>query len=101
MQRWRNISIKRKLTLVIMLTTGAALLLACGGFTVHDLIAMRHALEAEVNALGKVVGIRFDAETFDALVTMEIDRKYDKIPDDTFAKSCSAAKSSSLEANRV
>ena len=36
--------------------------------------------------LGKVVGIRFDAETFDALVTMEIDRKYDKIPDDTFAK---------------
>lgn len=36
--------------------------------------------------LGKVVGIRFDAETFDALVTMEIDRQYDKIPDDTFAK---------------
>jgi phospholipid/cholesterol/gamma-HCH transport system substrate-binding protein len=36
--------------------------------------------------LGKVVGIRFDPETFDALVTMEIDRQYDKIPDDTFAK---------------
>jgi phospholipid/cholesterol/gamma-HCH transport system substrate-binding protein len=36
--------------------------------------------------LGKVVGIRFDPETFDALVTMEIDRQYDKIPEDTFAK---------------
>jgi phospholipid/cholesterol/gamma-HCH transport system substrate-binding protein len=36
--------------------------------------------------LGKVVGIRFDPETFDALVTLEIDRQYDKIPDDTFAK---------------
>jgi phospholipid/cholesterol/gamma-HCH transport system substrate-binding protein len=36
--------------------------------------------------LGKVVGIRFDPETFDALVTLEIDRQYDKIPDDTYAK---------------
>jgi phospholipid/cholesterol/gamma-HCH transport system substrate-binding protein len=36
--------------------------------------------------LGKVVGIRFDPETFDALVTLEIDRHYDKIPEDTFAK---------------
>jgi phospholipid/cholesterol/gamma-HCH transport system substrate-binding protein len=36
--------------------------------------------------LGKVVDIRFDPETFDAVVTMEIDRQYDKIPEDTFAK---------------
>jgi phospholipid/cholesterol/gamma-HCH transport system substrate-binding protein len=36
--------------------------------------------------LGKVVGIHFDEETFDAVVTMEIDRQYDQIPDDTYAK---------------
>jgi phospholipid/cholesterol/gamma-HCH transport system substrate-binding protein len=36
--------------------------------------------------LGKVVGIHFDEKTFDAVVTMEIDRQYDQIPDDTYAK---------------
>jgi len=36
--------------------------------------------------LGKVVGIHFDEKTFDAIVTMEIDRQYDQLPDDTFAK---------------
>lgn len=36
--------------------------------------------------LGKVVGIHFDEKTFDAVVTMEIDRQYGQIPDDTYAK---------------
>ena len=36
--------------------------------------------------LGKVVGIHFDEKSFDAVVTMEIDRKYTQIPDDTYAK---------------
>jgi phospholipid/cholesterol/gamma-HCH transport system substrate-binding protein len=36
--------------------------------------------------LGKVIGIHFDPQTFDAIVTMEIDRKFDQIPDDTYAK---------------
>ncbi|MCU0766583.1 MAG: outer membrane lipid asymmetry maintenance protein MlaD [Gammaproteobacteria bacterium] len=36
--------------------------------------------------LGKVVGIHFDDKTFDAVVTMEIDRKHAQIPDDTYAK---------------
>ncbi len=36
--------------------------------------------------LGKVVSIHFDAQTFDAVVTMEIDRQFDQIPDDTYAK---------------
>jgi phospholipid/cholesterol/gamma-HCH transport system substrate-binding protein len=36
--------------------------------------------------LGKVIGIRFDPQTFDAVVAMEIDRKFDQIPDDTYAK---------------
>ena len=36
--------------------------------------------------LGKVVSIHFDEQTFDAVVTMEIDRQFDQIPDDTYAK---------------
>jgi phospholipid/cholesterol/gamma-HCH transport system substrate-binding protein len=36
--------------------------------------------------LGKVIGIHFDPQTFDAVVTMEIDRKFNQIPDDTYAK---------------
>ena len=36
--------------------------------------------------LGKVIGIHFDPKSFDAVVTMEIDRKFDQIPDDTYAK---------------
>jgi len=36
--------------------------------------------------LGKVIGIHFDPQTFDAVVTMEIDQKFSQIPDDTYAK---------------
>ena len=36
--------------------------------------------------LGKVIGIHFDSQTFDAVVTMEIDQKFSQIPDDTYAK---------------
>ena len=36
--------------------------------------------------LGKVIGIHFDPQTFDAIVTMEIDQKFSQIPDDTYAK---------------
>jgi len=36
--------------------------------------------------VGQVTGISFDKETFEAVVTLNIDSKYDQIPDDTFAK---------------
>lgn len=36
--------------------------------------------------VGQVTGISFDKETFEAVVTLNIDGKYDQIPDDTFAK---------------
>jgi signal transduction histidine kinase len=38
MKRLRDLPIRRKLTLVILLTTGSALLLACAAFIVHDLL---------------------------------------------------------------
>jgi len=36
--------------------------------------------------VGQVTGISFDKETFEAVVTLNIDSQYDQIPDDTFAK---------------
>ncbi|NNJ91463.1 MAG: outer membrane lipid asymmetry maintenance protein MlaD [Gammaproteobacteria bacterium] len=36
--------------------------------------------------VGQVTGITFDKETFEAVVTLNIDGQYDQIPDDTFAK---------------
>jgi phospholipid/cholesterol/gamma-HCH transport system substrate-binding protein len=36
--------------------------------------------------VGKVTGISFDTETFEAVVTLNIDNRYKQIPDDTFAK---------------
>ncbi len=36
--------------------------------------------------VGRVTAITFDKETFEAVVTLTIDKQYDQIPDDTFAK---------------
>lgn len=35
--------------------------------------------------IGRVVGIGFDPKTYEALVTLHIESRYDRIPDDTFA----------------
>lgn len=36
--------------------------------------------------VGRVTNVDFDKETFEAVVTLNIEKKYDQIPDDTFAK---------------
>ncbi len=36
--------------------------------------------------IGRVSAIDFDSETYEAVVTMRIDKRYDAIPEDTFAK---------------
>ncbi len=36
--------------------------------------------------VGRVESIRFDPATFEAVVTLRIDNRYNQIPDDTFAK---------------
>jgi len=35
--------------------------------------------------IGRVTSIRYDSDTFQSVVTMRIDRRYDRIPDDTSA----------------
>ncbi|MGD8237223.1 MAG: response regulator, partial [Armatimonadota bacterium] len=80
MHALRDLSIKRKLTFITMLTSGVALLLACAGFMTHDAIALRQTMVEDLASLANVIGanstaaLAFDdpeaaAETLAALST--------------------------------
>jgi PAS domain S-box-containing protein len=47
----RNLPIKQKLTLIIMLTSGVALLLACVAFVAYDHVSFRRAMATELSVL--------------------------------------------------
>ena len=51
-----NMSIRRKLTLLIVLTSVVALLLACGAFLAYDATTFRHRLGTDLGVLGDVIG---------------------------------------------
>jgi two-component sensor histidine kinase len=80
MGRFRDISINRKLSLIITLTSVIALLLACAAFVTYDWIDSRQTLVSRVTTLAEMVGtnstaaLTFDneqdiIETLDALRT--------------------------------
>ena len=52
----REMSISLKLKLVIMVTTGVALLLACAAFVAYDLISVRRSMASDLSTLAKVIG---------------------------------------------
>ena len=52
----RNLSIKRKLTFVTMLTSCAALLVACVLFAVYDYVTARETLARETTTMADIVG---------------------------------------------
>jgi two-component system, sensor histidine kinase and response regulator len=52
---WQR-SIKQKLVVLVMVTTGAALLTASAAFVVNDFISYRHILRSELTALADVLG---------------------------------------------
>ena len=52
----RNLSIRRKLTLLMMLTSVVALLLACGAFLTYDVATFRQKLGLDLNVLADVIG---------------------------------------------
>ena len=54
MRSFRDTPIKQKLIAISLLSSGAALLLACGGFVAYELGAYR---EATVNQLTSVAGV--------------------------------------------
>ncbi len=69
MTRLPNLSIRRKLTVLMMITAFVALLVASAVFSAYDYLASRRALEAKVAAVAEIVGgnsaaaITFDDRT--------------------------------------
>jgi len=61
MNFFQNASIKRKQVLVIMLTTGVALLLACVAFTAFEIISFHTETLAEHLTLAKLIGNNTEA----------------------------------------
>ena len=53
---FRDYSISKKLTWMNMLVSGAALLLACGGFCAYDLYSFRDALVRNVSIQAQIIG---------------------------------------------
>ncbi len=61
MRFFRELSIKRKLTLIIMFTSSVALLLACTAFIIFDLISFRRSMVANLSSLAESIGINSSA----------------------------------------
>lgn len=72
MRPLRDVSIKRKLTLIIMLTSGVALLLACAAFVTYDLVLFRRSLTRNLAVLADIIGANSTAAlSFDDPATAE------------------------------
>src|SRR2546425_11702584 len=56
MRAFRDLSIRRKLTLIIMLTSSVALLLACVAFVSYDLYTFRQAKVHDLATLAEIIG---------------------------------------------
>src|SRR3989441_7134688 len=56
MRAFRDLSIRRKLTLIIMLTSSVALLLACAAFVSYDLYTFRQAKVHDLATLAEIIG---------------------------------------------
>ena len=64
--RLRDISIRHKLLLIVLITSGAALLAACAAFVTFDFLSTREALARRLVSLADVVGANSTAAlTFD------------------------------------
>src|SRR5215471_382922 len=56
MLSFRNLSIRRKQLLIIMLTSSIALLLACTAFTAYELVTFRKGMVRNLSTLAEIVG---------------------------------------------
>src|SRR3954463_16596389 len=56
MRAFANLSIKRKLTLIAMLTSGVALLAACAMFMAFDVVTCRHEMIKNLKMHAAIVG---------------------------------------------
>ncbi|MGD0920158.1 MAG: PAS domain S-box protein [Terriglobia bacterium] len=56
MSGYRDLSIRRKLTTIIMLTSGVAILLACAAFVLYDLVTFRRAMTRDLSTVAEIIG---------------------------------------------
>jgi signal transduction histidine kinase/CheY-like chemotaxis protein len=56
MRAFRDLSIKRKLMLIIILISGVALLLSCAAVVAYDLITLRQAMTRDLSLLADIIG---------------------------------------------
>ena len=54
----RDTPIKRKLMLVILLTTGFALLLTASALTTYETVTFRHSLAVDMGVLARIIGVQ-------------------------------------------
>jgi signal transduction histidine kinase/uncharacterized membrane protein affecting hemolysin expression len=59
--RFQDISIKRKLTAIIMIASTVALLLVSAGFVSYELITFRHTMAADLSTEAEVIGNESEA----------------------------------------
>jgi hypothetical protein len=52
----QNLSIKRKLTLITMLTSSLALILSSASFLIYDLVSFRHLLSQDLMTQAQIIG---------------------------------------------
>jgi signal transduction histidine kinase/CheY-like chemotaxis protein len=52
----QNLSIKRKLTLITMLTSSLALILSAASFLIYDLVSFRHLLSQDLMTQAEIIG---------------------------------------------
>jgi signal transduction histidine kinase/CheY-like chemotaxis protein len=52
----KNLSIKRKLMLITMLTSGVAVVLSSAGFLIYDLTSFRHSLSQDLMTQAEIIG---------------------------------------------
>jgi signal transduction histidine kinase/DNA-binding response OmpR family regulator len=56
MRPFRNLSIKHKLNLIVLLVSGVALLLASASFMAYDFVTSRHAMVRDLTTLAEMIG---------------------------------------------
>ncbi|HXS69669.1 MAG TPA: hybrid sensor histidine kinase/response regulator, partial [Candidatus Polarisedimenticolia bacterium] len=62
MPRFQDISIKRKLTAIIMIASTVALLVVSAGFVAYELVTFRKTMVGDLSTLGEVIGDRCTAD---------------------------------------
>jgi len=60
--RFQDISIKRKLTAIIMIASTVALLVVSAGFVAYELVTFRKTMVGDLSTLGEVIGDRCTAD---------------------------------------